>query len=406
MSTDRACGVLAHITSLPGGRLGAQARGFVDWLHDAGMGWWQILPLAPPDAAGSPYAGLSAFAGYPGLLAEPDAPVTARERDDFRRRHAYWLPGWEAYAGADAIDDQVRFGREWGALRAYAAERGVRIVGDLPIFVGWGGADHRAFPHLFNDALVTGCPPDAFTDDGQLWGNPVYDWPAMRREGYRWWVERFRRAMELHDMVRVDHFRGFVAGWAVGRGARTARHGRWRRGPGMALFRAVHAALTPPALIAEDLGVITPPVTALRTALGLPGMAVLQFGFDGPPNEHHPDNVTVDQVAYSGTHDNQTGLGWWQSARPAARQRALDAARARGIEDADPSWMLMRLAMASPARLAVVTAQDILCLDDSARMNSPGTDTGNWSWQMDPGALTPALANRLRAAAAQADRAA
>lgn len=402
----RESGVLLHVTSLPSGRLGDDARAFVDWLRDAGQRWWQILPVTPPDEHHSPYRSMSAFAGWEGLLEDPQAPVTGRERDAFRRRHAFWIEGWERFAGGDAVDDQVRFAREWDALRAYARERGVRIMGDLPIFVAWGGADHREHPELFNDALVTGCPPDAFTADGQLWGNPVYDWPALWRRGYRWWVERFRRTMQLHDMVRVDHFRGFVAGWGVPAGDATARGGRWRRGPGQALFDAVAREVPDLALVAENLGVITPPVEALRRHLGLPGMAVLQFAFDGrPDNEHHPDHITEDTVAYPGTHDNQTVQGWWSDASGDQRAAVVAAARARDITDPEPWWMFTRLALESPARLAVIAAQDIIGLGDEARMNSPGTEDGNWTWRMPRRSLGDRHAERLLAATARAGRA-
>lgn len=402
----RSAGVLAHVTSLPGGRLGDPARAFVDWLRDARQSWWQILPVTPPDEHGSPYRSPSAFAGWAGLLEDPAAAVTGAERDAFRRRHAYWIDGWERFAGDGAVDDQVRFAREWGALRAYARERGVRIMGDVPIFVAWGGADHVGHPRYFRDDLVTGCPPDAFTEDGQLWGNPAYDWPAMRRDGYRWWIERFRRAMELHDMVRVDHFRGFVAGWGVPRGDETARNGRWRRGPGKALFDAVAGAVPGLDLLAEDLGVITPPVERLRRALGLPGMVVLHFGFDGPPgNVNRPGNITEDRVAYTGTHDNQTTLGWWHAARPEQRAAAVCAARERGIDDPEPWWMMIRLAMASPARTAIISLQDVLGLGEEARMNHPGTSEGNWSWRLEPGALGARHAERMAAASAASGRA-
>ena len=404
-SGARSAGVLLHVTSLPGGRLGDPARAFVGWLRDARQSWWQILPVTPPDEHGSPYRSPSAFAGWPGLLEDPGARVTGAERDAFRRRHAYWIDGWERFAGDGALDDQVRFDREWGALRAYAAERGVRIMGDVPIFVAWGGADHAGHPRFFRDDLVTGCPPDAYTEDGQLWGNPAYDWPALQRDGYRWWAERFRRAMDLHDMVRIDHFRGFVAGWGVPRADDTARNGRWRRGPGRALFDAVASAVPRLDLLAEDLGVITPPVDRLRRALGLPGMAVLHFGFDGPPeNVNRPANITEDRVAYTGTHDNQTTLGWWHAARPEQRAAVVYAARERGIEDAEPWWMMIRLAMQSPARLAITPLQDVLGLGDEARMNHPGTSEGNWSWRLEPDALGPRHAERLAAATAAAGR--
>src|ERR687883_900435 len=254
---NRSSGVLLHPTSLPGGRLGDEAYRFVDWLAAAGQTWWQILPLGPPDEHRSPYKAESAFAGWRGLLAEPKARVAADELEGFVAHHPYWIGDWAAYTGKGDVADQVRFEREWGALRAYAAERNVRLLGDVPIYVAEGSADHRAHPELFERGAVAGAPPDALSATGQLWGNPLYDWGAARVEGYSWWIERFRRTFELVDAVRIDHFRGFVSYWAVPERAKTAKAGRWRPGPGAELFDAVERALGPQPLVAENLGVIT-----------------------------------------------------------------------------------------------------------------------------------------------------
>src|SRR3954453_20684158 len=238
MNLERASGILLHPTSLPNGVLDEHAYRFVDWLAAAGQSGGQVLPLGPPEGmTGSPYMSPSAFAGSPALLAEPQAHVSDQEADAFRERNGYWLPSWLDYGGT--LEDQVRFEREWRALRAYAAERGVRLFGDMPIYVAHDGADHRANPRLFQHGAVAGVPPDLFSKTGQLWGNPLYDWPAMRAKHYRWWVERLRRAFDLVDLTRIAHFRGFVAYWAVPEGEPTAEHGRWRRGPGAALFRAL-----------------------------------------------------------------------------------------------------------------------------------------------------------------------
>ncbi len=228
----RSSGVQLHVTSLPDGRLGPSAFAFVDWLADAGQSWWQVLPLGPPDRQASPYRARSAFAAWRNLLADPAAPVTPVEAAAFRERHAFWIGDWERVAGTRALNDQVRFDREWSRLRAHAAERGVHLIGDVPIYVAPGSADHRLHPELFLDGLVAGAPPDAYSAVGQLWGNPLYDWPAHRRRRYAWWVERLRRTFELFDVARLDHFRGFVACWAVPEGARDASSGHWRRGPG------------------------------------------------------------------------------------------------------------------------------------------------------------------------------
>ena len=238
MNLPRSCGVQLHPTSLPGGRLGKEAYAFVDWLAAAGQSWWQMLPLGPPDRYGSPYKSASAFAAWPGLLADPRAPVSKAEELDFRERNAYWIEDWARLGPRGAVADQVRFDREWAALRAYAEQRVVRLIGDVPIYVAPGSVDHRAHPELFRADAVAGTPPDAYTDKGQLWGNPLYDWPALQRRGYRWWTERFRRTFALYDFARIDHFRGFTAYWAVPKGARHALAGRWRRGPGRAPFAA------------------------------------------------------------------------------------------------------------------------------------------------------------------------
>jgi len=405
----RSSGVQLHITSLPEGRLGPGAYRFADWLAQAGQSWWQVLPLGPPDRYGSPYKSHSAFAAWPGLLAQPRAAVSAAEELDFRRRHTDWIGDWEAYAGRGAVADQVRFEREWSALRRYAADRGVRLLGDLAIYVAPGSADHRAHPELFQRGLVAGAPPDAYSASGQLWGNPLYDWPALRRRSYRWWTARLRRTLELFDLARIDHFRGFVAYWAVPAGARTARSGRWKRGPARALFATMERDLglaSPLPLIAEDLGVITPPVERLRDELGLPGMLVVQFGFDpaDPHGPHRIENHVENRVVYTGTHDHDTLRGWYESLPGESRRLVEGELAARGLRDRDPWWRLIRLALASPARLAMIQAQDVLGLGSEARMNVPGATGGSWRWRMQPGALDRRLAMRLREATEEAAR--
>ena len=400
-SWKRSSGVLLHPTSLPGGRLGEEAYRFVDWLAAAGQSWWQILPLGPPDEHGSPYRSASAFACWEGLLAEPGAPVDAAELERFVSAQRFWADGWAAFAGENALADQVRFEREWSGLRRYAASRGVRLIGDVPIYVAPGSADHLANPGLFLDDVVAGVPPDDWSDVGQLWGNPLYDWPAMRATGYRWWIERFRRTFELVDAARIDHFRGFVAYWAVPRGSESALEGGWRRGPGRELFDAVSRELGDLPLIAEDLGVITPAVDRFRRKLGLPGMAVLQFLL---ASGRDPIAVAESSVAYPGTHDNDTSSSWWETAEGDWRERALRAAQEAGIDEAEPGWLLARLALASRAQLAIVTPQDLLGLGNEARMNTPGQEEGNWRFRLERGVLDDALANRLLHATRAAGR--
>ncbi len=401
MNLARSSGILLHPTSLPHGRLGPDAHRFVDWLAAAGQSWWQVLPLGPPDPSGSPYRAASAFAGWPGLLAAPKARVTVEEIEDFVARHPYWAGSWSAFAGEGALADQVRFEREWSMLRSYAAERGVRLVGDLPIYVAPGGADHRAWPELFQRGVVSGVPPDLFSSTGQLWGNPLYDWEAMRATDYRWWIERFRRTLELVDLTRVDHFRGFVAYWSVSARLRTARRGVWRRGPGRRLFDTVRASLGGLPVIAEDLGVITPPIEKLRDDLGLPGMLVLQFAFRRPGDLERLGPKLRNRVVYTGTHDNDTAVGWWRSASPAQRRNAQ---RALPSGNDALHWRFIRLALSLRGDLAIVPMQDVLGLGSEARMNTPGRSEGNWRWRLRGDELTDELAARLRGETAAAGR--
>lgn len=364
---------MLHPTSLPSGHLGDDAYGFVDWLAAAGQSWWQMLPLGPPDEVGSPYAAASAFAAWNGFLAEPKARVTREEKETFRLRHSFWARDWEA-AGAD-LADQVRFEREWSTLRAYGRERGVRLIGDMPIYVAWDSVDHRSHPELFLEGLVAGAPPDEMGPEGQHWGNPVFDWEALARQGYRWWIERLRRTFELFDLTRLDHFRGFASFWAIPAGAQDARTGHWLPGPGEPLFRAAEAALGPLPVIAEDLGLITPDVEELRDGLGFPGMVVVWWALGGAAdNPHRLKNHRERQVVYTSTHDTETLAG--------------------AFPDHD-SWRLIRLAMHSRAVLAMVPLQDVLGLGNEARMNHPGERYGNWTWKLEPGQLTDELARRL-----------
>jgi 4-alpha-glucanotransferase len=398
VNLKRASGILLHPTSLPGGRLGDEAYRFVDWLATAGQSWWQVLPLGPPDSGGSPYNAASAFAASPQLLAESRARVTADDVEDFVVRHPFWTGDWAAFAGAGALTDQVRFEREWAALRAFARKRGVRIFGDLPIYVARGSAEHVASPELFRADEVAGAPPDDLSATGQHWGNPLYDWRAHRATRFRWWTERFRRTFELVDMARIDHFRGFVAYWAIPPTHRTAQHGRWRRGPGAEPFHAATRELGELQLVAEDLGVITPAVVRLRKQLGLPGMVVLQWAFARRrDNPHHPANHDRQSVVYTSTHDTDTARGWFESLPKRAREQT-------GLDPRDPAWSLIELAHASRAALAIIPAQDVLSLGSEHRMNRPGTRDGNWRWRLRRGQLTDELALRLRESTAQSDR--
>ena len=386
MWLNRTVGINLHPTSLPGGRLGPEAYAFVDWLEAAGARFWQVLPLNPPDSYGSPYSSASAFACWQGLLADPEAPVGESERRRFEQDNAFWIDDWIDFAGGDALADQVRFQREWSSLRGYAAERGIRLIGDVPIYVAAGSCDEASHPTIFlPGAFVAGAPPDPLNDQGQKWGNPLYDWAALADQGYRWWIERLRRTLALVDVFRIDHFRGFAEYWAVPATATTARDGHWETGPGEAVFRAAEHALGSLPVIVEDLGLITPDVDALRDRLGYPGMAVMLWAFDGPPdNPHRLENHRVQQVVYTSTHDTDTLAG-----------RFPDR----------PSWEMLGLSLSSRAALAMIPAQDVLELGSEARMNRPGRlGGGNWSWRLEPGQLGRVEAERLRAAARASGR--
>lgn len=281
---------------------------------------------------------------------------------------------------------QWLFRRQWFALRVYANERGVQIIGDIPIFVALDSADVWAHPDLFRlDAelqpiAVAGVPPDYFSSTGQRWGNPLYDWGAMAHAGYQWWIDRFRGLLALVDIIRIDHFRGFAANWSVPFDAETAAEGWWDRGPGEALFRAIERALGSEPIVVEDLGLITKDVRALREKLGLPGMAVLQFAFeDDPDNLYLPHNIERNSVLYTGTHDNQTTVGWFSSAPDSVRQQVLNYL---GRDGSDIAWDFIRLALNSQAVIAMAPMQDVLRLGDQARMNVPGKPDGNWSWRL------------------------
>jgi 4-alpha-glucanotransferase len=281
---------------------------------------------------------------------------------------------------------QYLFFGQWSELRRRAAALGIEIIGDTPIFTALDSADVWANPQLFQldpktlrPTAVAGVPPDYFSADGQLWGNPLYDWPAHAADGYRWWIERLRANFALYDVVRIDHFRGFEAYWAVPAGSATARTGRWIKGPGLDFFAAVRRALPGAKLIAEDLGLLTPATIALRDETGLPGMAVLQFAFGGPAdNLYLPHNVRANTVIYSGTHDNDTTVGWYAAADEKTRDHVRRYFRISGNEIA---WDFIRAAYGSGANLAVVPLQDLLSLGTQARFNTPGKSQGNWSWR-------------------------
>ena len=338
-------------------------------LKDAGGGtpWWQ----------------------WPEELRRREPRALARTGEELREETDFWQ------------GVQYLFFRQWQKLKEYVNGRGIGLIGDLPIYVALDSADVWAGPELFQldrelvPTEVAGCPPDAFAADGQLWGNPLFDWERMEADGYAWWIGRIAHQLRLYDMLRIDHFRGFESYYAIPFGEETARNGRWRPGPGMKLFRAVEAALGQKDIIAEDLGYLTPEVRQMLAESGFPGMKVLQFAFDSrEESDYLPHNYDKNCVVYVGTHDNDTALGWLDTVSPEDRRYAMDYLKLTGAEGYH--WGLMRGAWASAARLAVVTAQDLLGLGSGARMNTPSTLGGNWQWRAMPGVFTEELAQRLR----------
>lgn len=297
--------------------------------------------------------------------------------------------------------EQFVFDRQWRALRAYANERGVLLFGDMPIFVAHDSAEVWARRELFTldehgQALtVAGVPPDYFSATGQRWGNPLYRWDRMREDGFDWWLRRLGHQLDLFDLVRIDHFRGFESCWEIPARARTAVDGRWVQAPGDELFERFHKQFDPLPLVAEDLGLITPEVDALRHRFGLPGMKVLQFAFEGgPQNPYLPHNHERDYVVYTGTHDNNTTVGWFKSLDESQRERVREYLCYP--EEAQP-WPLVRAALASVARLCVLPMQDLLALDESHRMNTPGVAEGNWGWRFGWDMIDEQLPARVRA---------
>jgi 4-alpha-glucanotransferase len=309
-----------------------------------------------------------------------DAPFKLRNKqalDSFRKQHSNEIR-YHAFL-------QFVFHEQWSAVRAHASKEGIELIGDIPIYVAMDGADAWASPELFefdknrNPIRVAGVPPDYYSATGQLWGNPVYRWDVMKKDGFAWWVARIKKSLEFADVVRIDHFRAFESFWAVKAGSETAIHGKWVPGPGLGLFKRLKEELGSLPFIAEDLGVITAKVKKLREEAGLPGMKVLQFAFDGKPsNPHLPYNIPFNSVVYTGTHDNNTTVGWLDMLSGVERSRVdayIGSGRAAGVHD------LIRLAYAATATRCVIPLQDVLGLDSRSRMNMPGKAEGNWKWR-------------------------
>jgi 4-alpha-glucanotransferase len=484
----RTAGILLHPTSLPGpfgnGDIGPSARAWVDFLADAGLSVWQILPLSPTGYGDSPYQCLSDFAGNTLLISLEDASadglLTAAEVSDhppfpegaadfegtfsfktrlfqeayrrllsgsvprlqdeyrqYRESEKAWLddfglflalkrahqgrPWWEwdkdlglyhpeavrraREALGSAVEEiafeQFLFARQWAALRRYARERGISILGDLPVFCAldsvdvWSAKENFQLDGDGRPTVMAGVPPDYISRTGQLWGNPIFRWDVLQSDGFAWWIRRARAALRWSDIVRLDHFRGYVKYWAVPAGRSTAEVGWWMPGPGEELFQRLRESLGGMPFVAEDLGVITRDVIALRERFELPGMRVLQFAFDGErDNPFLPHRYTRRTVVYTGTHDNDTTAGWYRSLTPEERTR-VDRYRGKS-EERGVAWDFLRLAWASVAETAVCPLQDVLELGSEARMNYPGRPEGNWRWRFRRQDLHPELSSRLR----------
>lgn len=435
----RAAGVLLHPTSLPSGRLDTDAYRWVDWLVEAGFKVWQMLPLGVPLVELSPYQCASAFAVNAGLFEEKSPPAPLFQRGEYEawyENQKHWVEdyalfmvlkqqfqglewhewpqayrnrdpevlfkvrGEQAEALAAIIHEQYECWRQWQALRTYAAEREVYLFGDMPIFVAYDSADVWAHPERFlldasgAPTFVTGVPPDYFSATGQRWGNPHYNWETMQAENFRWWKQRLQYHFEFFDLVRLDHFRGLAASWMIPASEATAINGAWEQVPGDTMLASIQAEMGAIPLVAEDLGVITPDVTALRDKYGLPGMSVLQFAFDHyADNPHKPQNVRENTAYYTGTHDNETLLGWFNSLGEGMQQHVMQVLNVEAV--ADVTDAMLDTILASPALLAVIPLQDLLHLGSEARMNVPGTAYGNWQWRFRWSDIPRHLASQL-----------
>lgn len=432
---DRSAGVLLHLSSLPSARIDADAVHYARWLAAAGMRVWQVLPVGPVDLHGSPFSPASGFAGNLHLL----PPGAARHPgfDDFLQANADWLDDWALFVAlcaeypnrgwwqwptvlrdrhpasletarrqhATVIDRECRaqfgFACAFDSFKREVNAHGILLFGDMPLFLAHHSADVWAHREMFEIGVdgqaeaVLGVPPDAFSATGQWWGYPSYRWSAMAERDWRWWKRRFQVQAQRFDLLRLDHFRGFAAYWRIPADAPSALYGEWVPGPGREALQVLAPVLDGTQLVAEDLGVITEDVTALRCALNIPGMRVLQFAFDGgEANPHLPNAYGLDTVCYTGTHDNDTTLGWWRQLNDTRRQRVCNYLN--NTQPPMPS-ALIDLAWSSRAPLAMVPMQDLLGLGSEARMNWPGVAYGNWRWRFEWSQLRDDLAPRLAA---------
>jgi 4-alpha-glucanotransferase len=340
-----------------------------------------------------------------------------------RQRNAGVLREWQNELSSELEIHkfaQFEFFRQWAKVKAHCRRRGIRIMGDIPIYVAHDSADVWSYPDLFRldergrPSAVAGVPPDYFSATGQLWGNPLYRWDVSARSGHRWWIDRVRASLKLFDLVRLDHFRGFEAFWEIPADALTAAGGKWVQGPGVEFFRTLQTELKELPFIAENLGVVTPQVEALRSRFGFPGMSLLQFAFGNDPQgpSFRPHNYSCELVAYTGGHDNDTTVGWWTSSGIGESTRTAEDIREErdftraylGFQNEPVNWVFIRAVLASVANIAIIPLQDLLGLGSNARMNLPGTVSGNWKWRYQQNALTREMSEQLRKLVLMYDR--
>jgi 4-alpha-glucanotransferase len=440
-SEARIGGVLLHPTSLPSGKLDNDAFRWLDFMSEAGLQLWQVLPLGVPQGNLSPYQCYSAFALNPALMILATEMTHEQHWDsafqNWCQQEKFWLhdyalfmvlkhehdhKAWfqwpDIYKYKDPVAlkafqqqheieilsvywQQYQLYTRWQEIRDYAADRNIYLFGDMPIFVAHDSADVWANRQYFllddhgMPSVVAGVPPDYFSATGQRWGNPHYNWETMQENQFDWWLARLKNHLALFDLVRIDHFRGLEAVWVIDASEETAEQGVWQKVPGKQLLQYLQDEMGNVPLVAEDLGIITPEVNALREQFHLPGMSVLQFSFDGfEDNPHKPQNIGHDRIVYTGTHDNDTTEGWFQSLDAETRAFVLQR-----LNIEDPVLItdsMIKTAFGTEAQLAIIPLQDFLGLGSDARMNIPGTLDGNWQWQFSWDQISPELAEKIR----------
>jgi len=437
MINKRGAGVLLNISSLPGpfgiGVFGKEALNFIDKIAEMGFTYWQILPLGNLDFGNSPYCSNSSLAGnflyidprklqkegfiseedvnssiYPGTPYTADYEFANDKRKEILRKACLkapdmcefvdknkWVINYADYCSKKYgesekyfVFEQYIFDKQWKEVKNYANSKGIKIIGDMPLYVAGDSVDIQDSPELFCEDNVAGVPPDYFSEDGQMWNNPLYDWKAMKNHGFSWWKQRIARSLELYDMLRFDHFRGLASYWAIPKGAKSAKEGHWEEGPGMDLFNAIGFEKLKDRFIAEDLGVYGEDVVNLLKETELPGMRVIQFAFDESKDSVHlPHNVGENNVFYTGTHDNNTLLGWLWEAEPEERQFALDYCGFHGENWGEGGYYskslraIIETIWKSRAGLAIIAFQDMCGFGRDARMNIPGVAELNWRFR-------------------------